>query len=63
MEVIYLLIPLSLVLLGVILWLFLWALKSGQFDDMEGPAQRILMDQDLPISVEKSTNKNDHSDS
>lgn len=26
-----------------------WAIKSGQFDDMEGPAQRILMDEDDPM--------------
>jgi cbb3-type cytochrome oxidase maturation protein len=25
-----------------------WAIKSGQFDDMEGPAERILMDEDDP---------------
>jgi len=46
MEVIYLLIPISLVVLGLIIWLLLWAVRSGQFDDMEGPAQRILMDED-----------------
>ena len=27
----------------------LWAIKSGQYDDMEGPAQRILMDDDDPM--------------
>ncbi|GBL45812.1 type cbb3 cytochrome oxidase biogenesis protein CcoS [Sulfuriferula multivorans] len=26
-----------------------WAIKSGQFEDMEGPAQRILMDEDDPM--------------
>ena len=46
MEIIYLLIPLSLVLIGVIVWAFLWAVRSGQFDDLEGPAHRILMDDD-----------------
>lgn len=40
------LIPLGLVLLGVAIWAFIWAVKSGQFDDMEGPAHRILMDDD-----------------
>lgn len=40
------LIPLGLVLLGVAIWAFVWAVKSGQFDDMEGPAHRILMDDD-----------------
>ena len=27
----------------------LWSIKSGQFDDMEGPAERILMDDDDPL--------------
>ena len=48
MEVIYLLIPLSLVLVGIIVWVFVWAIQSGQFDDMEGPAHQILMDDDTP---------------
>jgi cbb3-type cytochrome oxidase maturation protein len=46
MEIIYLLIPLSLVLVGLIVWIFLWAIRSGQFDDLEGPAHQILMDDD-----------------
>ncbi len=54
MEVIYLLIPLSLVLIGAIIWALFWAIKSGQFDDMEGPAHRILMDDDKPKIDEKS---------
>lgn len=44
MEVIYLLIPLSLLFLGAGIWLFFWAVKHRQFDDLEGPAHRILMD-------------------
>lgn len=46
MEVLYLLIPISVALIFLIAWFFLWAVKSGQFDDMEGPAHRILMDDD-----------------
>lgn len=42
------LIPLGLVIFGVAIWAFVWAVKSGQFDDMEGPAHRILMDDDDP---------------
>lgn len=44
MEILYLLIPLSLVLVFVIGGLFWWALRNGQFEDLEGPAHRILMD-------------------
>ena len=47
MDILYLLIPLSLVFVTVIALVFLWAVKSGQFEDMEGPAHRILMDDDL----------------
>jgi len=48
MDILYLLIPLGLVMLGIAIWGFLWAVKSGQFDDLEGPAHRILMDDDDP---------------
>ena len=48
MEILYLLIPLAVILAGVIVWAFLWSIRSGQFDDLEGPAHRILMDEDEP---------------
>jgi cbb3-type cytochrome oxidase maturation protein len=48
MDILYLLIPLSLVLVAVMALVFLWAVRSGQFEDMEGPAYRILMDDDVP---------------
>jgi cbb3-type cytochrome oxidase maturation protein len=43
-ESLYLLIPVSVVLVFVIAGLFWWSVRSGQFDDLEGPAHRILMD-------------------
>ncbi|MBK9019205.1 MAG: cbb3-type cytochrome oxidase assembly protein CcoS [Sulfuritalea sp.] len=46
MDILYLLIPLSLVLVFVIAGLFWWSLKSGQYEDLEGPGHRILMDND-----------------
>ena len=48
MDVLFLLIPLGIVILGIAVWAFMWAVKSGQFDDLEGPAHRILMDDDDP---------------
>ena len=48
MTILFLLIPLGMLFLGVAIWAFLWAVRSGQFDDMEGPAHRILMDDDDP---------------
>ena len=52
-EILYLLIPLSLILLGLIVWVFLWAINSGQFDDMEGPAHRILLDDETPLESDR----------
>ena len=46
MEILYLLVPLAVILAGVIVWAFLWSIRSGQFDDLEGPAHRILMDEE-----------------
>lgn len=48
MEALYLLVPLSVILVGVALWVFFGAADSGQFDDLEGPAHRILQDHDRP---------------
>ncbi len=48
MEVLIYLIPIALGLSMVGLVAFLWALKSGQFEDLDGAAWRILQDEDLP---------------
>ena len=48
MDIIFFLIPLALVFVVLIVWVFLWAVRSDQFDDLEGPAYRILMDDDEP---------------
>ena len=46
MEIIYLLICISLALVVVISCAFFWTVKSGQYDDLEGPAHRLLADDD-----------------
>jgi cbb3-type cytochrome oxidase maturation protein len=47
MEVIYFLVPMAvLIVVGIAAGLF-WAVKSGQFDDLEGPAHQILMDDEV----------------
>jgi cbb3-type cytochrome oxidase maturation protein len=48
MEILYLLIPVSVVLVFIIGALFWWSLRHGQFEDLEGPGYRILMDDDKP---------------
>ncbi|MEH6822868.1 MAG: cbb3-type cytochrome oxidase assembly protein CcoS [Motiliproteus sp.] len=50
MEVIYGLIP-GMILMGLVgVGVFFWAAKSGQYDDLQGEAHRILMDDDLDDS-------------
>ena len=44
MTILLLLIPLSLVLLGAAIWAYAWAVRSGQFDDLETPGIDILAD-------------------
>jgi cbb3-type cytochrome oxidase maturation protein len=58
MDIIYLLLPVALVIVILIIGVFFWAVKSDQFDDLEGPAHRILMDDD---DIEK-TNSADTTD-
>ena len=46
MEALYLLVPLSLLIVVLAVWVFFGASDSGQFDDLDGPAIRILHDDD-----------------
>lgn len=46
MESVYLLIPVSVVLVFGIAAAFWWSVRSGQFDDLEGPGFRVLMEDD-----------------
>ena len=48
MNALLILIPLSLVLLVAALWAFAWAVKRGQFDDLDTPAIDILGDDERP---------------
>ena len=52
MRILYLLIPMALGVIGVALWAFLWAVRSGQFDDLEKAAHSILFDDDIPPAAE-----------
>jgi cbb3-type cytochrome oxidase maturation protein len=52
MEILMLLIPMSVVLVLLIGAVFWWSVHSGQFDDLEGPAHRILADDDGAVVPE-----------
>jgi len=52
--ILLLLIPLSVMLLAAAIWAFVWAVRKGQFDDLDTPALDILVDtDDLPPSVRR----------
>ncbi|MDH3265510.1 MAG: cbb3-type cytochrome oxidase assembly protein CcoS [Gammaproteobacteria bacterium] len=46
MNILFILIPLALIILGGAVWAFFWAVGAGQFDDLDTPAVRIIMDDD-----------------
>ncbi len=48
MEALYMLIPIAIGVMIVVVIAFTYTVKSGQYDDLEGPAYRILMDDDDP---------------
>ena len=58
MSSLYLIIPIVIILVALAVWLFMWAVKSGQFEDMEGPAHRILLDDDLKLKQDKEQSVN-----
>ncbi|MFT5735617.1 MAG: cbb3-type cytochrome oxidase maturation protein [Planctomycetota bacterium] len=47
MSVIYIVLPMALVLGGAALGAFLWAVKQGQFDDLDTPAMRVVLEDDV----------------
>lgn len=44
MSIVFLLIPVSLMLVGLGAWAFFWAVRSGQFDELDAPAWEILVE-------------------
>jgi cbb3-type cytochrome oxidase maturation protein len=46
MTILFMLIPMAVVIMGTAVSLFLWALREGQFDDLESPAMQVVLDDD-----------------
>ena len=62
MSSLYFLIPIAVAMLAIGILAFVWSVRSGQFEDMEGPAHRILMDDDDPRIPGNSTRGGDDHD-
>lgn len=57
MSMLYVLIPLAVVLLAFAIWALLWAIKNGQFDDLESHGWSVVLDDDQkppPLDDENS---------
>ena len=58
MSMLYVLIPLAVVLLGIAVWALLWAIRTGQFDDLESHGWSVVLDDDQkppPLDDEENT--------
>ncbi|WP_068830177.1 cbb3-type cytochrome oxidase assembly protein CcoS [Pseudomonas sp. BMS12] len=65
MSAIYILIPIAVALVGFAIWLFVWAVDNGQYDDLDSPAHSILFDDEDPqhkagiAEADQSTDKDE----
>jgi len=60
MTMLYVLIPLAVVLLAVAVWAMLWAIRSGQFDDLDSHGWSVVLDDDQkPPPIEGDETEND----
>ncbi|WP_437880528.1 cbb3-type cytochrome oxidase assembly protein CcoS [Pseudomonas sp. LRF_L74] len=48
MSALYILIPVAVGLVGFAIWVFLWSVNNGQYDDLDSPAHSILFDDEDP---------------
>lgn len=65
MEIIYITIPLVLIVGGLVVAMFIWMAKKGQFDDLDGAAHRILLEDEYdsnPDSEEQGSSSQATSD-
>ena len=64
MSILYVLIPLAVMLLGFAIWALLWAIKNGQFDDLESHGWSVVLDDDQkpPPSDDETTDNTERQD-
>lgn len=59
MAALYVMIPVALIIVAIAVWIFFWAVDSGQFDDLDGPAHSILFDDTNPVADQDKTDNPD----
>lgn len=55
MSMLYVLIPLALMLLAAAVWALIWAIRSGQFDDLESHGWSVVLDDDQKPPPDSAT--------
>ncbi len=62
MAILLVLVPISLVLLGIAIWAFVWAVRSGQYDDLDTPAIDVLRSEPTSGEIDPPGNKSNDAD-
>ncbi len=63
MSILYVLIPLAVVLLALAVWALIWAIRNGQFDDLETHGWSVVLDDDQkPPTVSDNENDEDNNE-
>lgn len=57
MQALYIMIPIGLIILGVAVYVFIWAVDNGQYDDLDTPAYLILFDEDQDVEVDNQVTR------
>jgi len=60
MNMLYVLIPLAVMLLGIAVWALLWAIRTGQFDDLESHGWSVVLDDDQKPPPLDDDEKDEH---
>ena len=63
MPALYIMIPAALLIVGIAIFIFFWAVDSGQYDDLDSPAHSILFDDQDPqhtAAVEEAKGTHGH---
>lgn len=63
MESLYILIPLAVLIVALAVWVFSWAVKNGQFEDLDTEGKRILFDERPPVETQSTPPPNNVSHS
>ncbi|RKF20026.1 cbb3-type cytochrome oxidase assembly protein CcoS [Alginatibacterium sediminis] len=59
MSIIFVLIPIALIFVAIAIFVFIWAVRSEQFDDLDRQGSNILFDEDQPPLTKKHSTKSD----